>query len=93
MDICKLKYRKCPNCKERSLKLFAYKATCPHCKTSYKTNRMGRFVYGIFFFVALIVADIIFKGIPYWVGILWAIMFGISIIYFEPLEEVKDEDK
>ncbi len=93
MNIRKLKYRKCPNCKERSLDIFAYMATCPHCKATCNPNRMGQFVYGIFFFVALIVADIILKGIPYWFCVLWAIMFGVSIIFFEPLEEVKDKDK
>ena len=102
MNLDKIKYSKCPNCRQNGISAFMKLSKhhnpvliCKHCKKKYKVNfGLSLIVYLtvsiIFGFLAHFINTYIIH-IPLW---LWGILIAISLLFFEyfaPLEDIENE--
>lgn len=99
MNIERLKYSKCPNCKRRGLSGFrktGYKYNpvleCEYCKKKFKVNRALSVTVDIG--MAVIIGLIGQKtGMPLWICCIILLLLLAVFEYFAPLEEIEDKDK
>ncbi len=93
LDVEKLKFSRCPNCRNfgipagvRFSRSGSLKLTCKYCKKTYRVNP----AFG-FFLKVIVIFFVCFLGFGKFFGVLFAFLLLTILGYFAPLQEV-DED-
>lgn len=101
MDIEKLKYSRCPNCKRHGIPSFGktganrpYKVVCKYCGKAYRINVILDMMVKIAIPVSLAIIYWILKNkymitIPFWILVVLIIIFRCLYEYFAPLEDIE----
>ncbi len=100
MNLEKLKYSKCPNCKKHGIPgvlkagRYPYTLTCKHCEKKYKMNSALVVIINIFApitggIICLLVDNHI-VNIPLLLYMAVALILHALAMYFAPLEEVDE---
>lgn len=99
MNLEKIKYSRCPACKQHGIKAFlkggkyTYKLTCKYCQKKFKINMVLNTFVNIF--VAILVGTLALTvnkyiiPIPLWVWGAIAVIILLGFDYFAPLEEIE----
>lgn len=99
MDIDKLKYSKCPNCKKHGISAFlklgrasTNRVSCKYCKKTYKVNWILAFIIKILIILALFMFTEYIYELSVWNSVILGIILLGVFQYFTPLEEIEEQN-